>query len=64
MNPKNWSFAPGTASTLYLFARYISHAVNKSVHATVQVAVEDSPATAAVASTGSTPGCGVIRKKS
>ena len=28
----------------------------------VQVAVDDSPATAAAASSGSTPGCGVMRK--
>ena len=35
--------------------------VRRSVQTTVQVAVEDSPATAAAASIGSTPGCGVIR---
>ncbi|MOA49865.1 hypothetical protein D3C78_1728050 [compost metagenome] len=39
----------------------MSQAVRRSVHTTVQVAVEDSPATAAAASTGSTPSCGVMR---
>ena len=43
-------------------ARYRSQAVSRSVHTTVQVAVEDSPATAAAASSGSTPSCGVMRK--
>ena len=38
------------------------HAVSRSVHTTVQVAVELSPATAAAASVGSTPSCGVTRK--
>ena len=36
-------------------------AVSRSVHTTVQVAVDDSPATAAAASIGSTPSCGVMR---
>src|ERR1700761_4479314 len=40
----------------------MSHAVRRSVQTTVQVAVDDSPATAAAASSGSTPGCGVMRK--
>ena len=52
----------GTGSTRYAFARYTSHAVSRSVQTTVQVAVEDSPATAAPASSGGTPSCGVIRK--
>jgi hypothetical protein len=34
--------------------------VSRSVHTTVHVAVEDSPATAAAASIESTPSCGVI----
>jgi hypothetical protein len=63
MNAKNSSVEFGTSSTKYAFARYTSQAVNKSVQTTVQVAVEDSPATAAAASIGSTPGCGVIRKR-
>jgi hypothetical protein len=36
--------------------------VSRSVQTTVQVAVLDSPATAAPASSGATPSCGVIRK--
>ena len=42
-------------------ARYSSQAVRRSVHTTVQVAVDDSPATAAAASSESTPSCGVMR---
>src|SRR3984893_500194 len=52
-------FGPG--STRYHLATYFSGAVSRSVHTTVQVAVEDSPATAAEASIGSTPSCGVTR---
>jgi len=63
MKAKNSSALFGTSSTKYALARYTSQAVNKSVHTTVQVAVEDSPATAAAALTGSTPSCGVIRKR-
>jgi hypothetical protein len=37
----------------------LSAAVSRSVQQTVHVAVELSPATAAEASTGSTPSCGV-----
>jgi glutamate dehydrogenase (NADP+) len=37
--------------------------VSRSVQTTVQVAVDDSPATAAAASIGSTPSCGVMRKR-
>src|SRR5690606_40302009 len=51
----------GTGSTRYAFARYASQAVRRSVQTTVQVAVDDSPATAAAASSGSTPSCGVMR---
>ena len=40
----------GTGSTRYALARYSSQAVRRSVQTTVQVAVEDSPATAAAAS--------------
>ena len=39
----------------------MSQAVSLSVQTTVHVAVEDSPATAAPASIGSTPSCGVMR---
>src|SRR3981081_3757295 len=53
----------GTASTLHDLARELSQAVSRSVHTTVQVAVLDSPATAAAASTGSTPSCGVMRNR-
>src|SRR5665647_925826 len=59
---KYWPGLFGTGSTRYAFARYMSHAVKRSVHTTVQVAVDDSPATAAAASIGSTPSCGVMRK--
>ena len=48
----------GTGSTRYALARYRSQAVKRSVHTTVHVAVDDSPAIAAPASTGSTPGWG------
>ncbi len=53
---------PGTGATRYAFARYASQAVSRSVQTTVHVAVDDSPATAAAASSGSTPSWGVIRK--
>src|SRR5579884_2398896 len=61
MYAKYWLSWPGTFSTLYALAWYCLKLVSRSVHTTVQVAVEDSPATAAAASMGSTPGWGVMR---
>jgi hypothetical protein len=43
------------------FRAVFFRAVSRSVQTTVHVAVEDSPATAAEASIGSTPSCGVTR---
>src|SRR3979409_984965 len=60
---KNCPGLSGPPCTLNAWAGDLAQAVSRSVHTTVQVAVLDSPATAAAASTGSTPSCGVMRNR-
>ena len=62
IQPIHWPGALGTGSIRKHLAWYCSWAVSLSVQTTVHVAVLDSPATAAAASSGATPGCGVMRK--